>query len=192
MKKNLIAVFFVLLAAGLVAAGEKASPSFGFHAVGGGRYDDVRMCVGSPAGYKGGPIMDIYLDAVLPVNDSVSVVLNLPVMRPVLFGAAFKMLQFEPQMTVEYTSPESGLVFGGGFGAVFHYGPDYKSSLDNRSSDFFAGGPLLSASVGKIVPAKGGYWMPGIKVFYSPLFSSEVDSGQVLGFVLELHYRFGK
>ncbi len=27
--------------------------------MGGGRYDDLRMCVGSPAGVKGGPIADI-------------------------------------------------------------------------------------------------------------------------------------
>jgi len=192
MRKFLIAVSCVLLAAALAAADEKASPGFGFHVIAGGRYDDVRMCVGSPAGFKGGPIMDVYFDVVLPVSDSVSVVFNLPVMRPVLFGAAFKMLQFEPQMTVEYTSGDSGLVFGGGLGGVFHYGPDYKSSLDDRSPDFFAAGPLVSASVGKPIAAKKGYWMPGIKVFYSPLFSADVDFGQVLGASLELHYRFGK
>jgi len=192
MKKVLIAVSCALLLAGMAAADENASPGFGFHVIAGGRYDDVRMCVGSPAGFKGGPIMDVYFDVGLPVSDSVSVVFNLPVMRPILFGAAFKMLQFEPQVTVEYTAAESGLVFGGGLGGVFHYGPDYKSSLDDRGADFLAVGPLFSASAGKPVPAKEGYWMPGIKVFYSPLFPADADFGQVLGASLELHYRFGK
>ena len=190
MKKSLILLSFFILASGMLSAEEKAPLDFGFHVLGGGRYDDVRMCVGSPAGVKGGPIMDVYFDIVMRISDSSAVVLNLPLMRPVLFGAAFRMLQFEPQMTYEYTFLESGFVVGGGAGAVFHYGPDYESSLDDRSEDFFAAGPLFSASVGRRIEAGQGYWMPGIKVFYAPLFSAEKDFGQVLGAALELHYRF--
>ena len=190
MKKNLIVFSCLVILTGALAAEEKALISFGVHAIGGGRYDDVRMCVGSPAGVKGGPIMDVYFDVVLRTGANTALVFNLPVMRPILFGAAFKMLQFEPQMTFEYTSVESGFVFGGGLGAVFHYGPDYKSSLDDRGEDFFAVGPLVSGSVGRRIEARQGYWLPGAKVFYSPLFSAEKKFGGVLGAALELHYRF--
>jgi len=190
MKKDLIAIACSALLTGVLAAEEKAALTFGVHTIAGGRYDDVRMCVGSPAGVKGGPIMDAYLDVVLRTSDETQLVLNLPVMRPILFGAAFGMLQFEPQVTLEYAPAESGFVYGGGLGAVFHYGPDYRSSLEDRSEDFFAVGPLVSASVGKRIDAKQGYWLPGVKVFYSPLFSDDRNLGMVAGAALELHYRF--
>ncbi len=190
MKRNLIVLMCLVILTGILAAEENAPVSFGIHAIAGGRYDDVRMCVGSPAGYKGGPIMDVYLDVVLRTGPDTNLVFNLPVMRPVLFGAAFKMLQFEPQMTLEYSPPSSGFVFGGGLGAVFHYGPDYRASLDDRGEEFSAFGPLVSASVGKRMEAKQGYWQPGAKIFYSPLFSDGENLGTVLGAALELHYRF--
>jgi len=190
MKKYLLVFASLAILAGALAAEEEAALAFGVHAVGGGRYDDVRMCVGSAAGVKGGPIMDVYLDVVLRTGATTDLVFSLPVMRPILFGAAFGMLQFEPQMTLEYTPVRSDFVFGGGLGAVFHYGPDYESSLEDRGEDFFASGPLLSGSVGRRIPAEQGYWLPGVKVFYAPLFSGGENLGTVLGAVLELHYRF--
>lgn len=190
MKKGIVFFSFLALITGILSAQEKPAVSFGVHAVGGARYDDVRMCAASPAGVKGGPIMDVYLDVIVRTGDTTELVFNLPVMRPVLFGAAFQMLQFEPQMTLEYTPAGSDFVFGGGLGAVFHYGPDYASSLEDRGPDFFATGPLLSASVAKRIGTSEGAWLPGVKVFYSPLFSEEKMLGTVLGAVLELHYRF--
>lgn len=190
MKRTLIVLICLVMTTGILAADEKGPISFGIHAIAGGRYDDVRMCVASPAGVKGGPIMDVYLDVVLRTGPETNLVFNLPVMRSVLFGAAFKMLQFEPQMTLEYTPSGSGFVFGGGLGTVFHYGPDYRASLAERGEEFSAFGPLLSASVGKRMEANRGYWQPGVKIFYSPLFAGGKNLGTVLGAALELHYRF--
>ena len=180
--------FFVIT---IISAETGRDASFGLHFLAGGRYDDVRMCVGSDEGVKGGPILDIYLDFRIPKGDSDYLVLNLPVMRPILFGAAFQMLQFEPQLTYEFHSgdPDSPhFVLGAGTGLVFHYGPDYKSSLDSRGDDFFALGPLFSGFIGREFQGKKNSWMPGIKVFYSPLFSGEYDTGKVLGAAFELHY----
>jgi len=190
MKKDLFVFACLVILTGSLAAGEGPALTYGIHAIAGGRYDDVRMCVGSPAGVKGGPIMDVYLDVALRTGANTKLVFNLPVMRPVLFGAAFGMLQFEPQVTLEYTPAGSAFVFGGGLGTVFHYGPDYKSSPDDRGEDFFALGPLVSLSIGRRMGAEKGYWQPGAKVFYSPLFSADQNLGWVLGAALELHYRF--
>ena len=83
------------------------TPSIGKPLVGcsflaGIRYDDLRMCVATPAGVKGGPIADIMASIRFPIDDKSSVSFKIPVMRPVLFGAAFGMLQFEPEVTLEY------------------------------------------------------------------------------------------
>jgi hypothetical protein len=56
----------------------------------GGRYDNYRMCVASPAGVKGGAMADIMFTTKHRLNDHRSLTFNLPVMRPVLFGLAFK------------------------------------------------------------------------------------------------------
>ena len=159
----------------------------------GARYDNLRMCVGSPAGVKGGPIMDIYFDIRFPVSENGTLALNIPIVRPILFAAAFQMLQFEPQVTYEYyfgTKGKPRAVLGAGLGIVFHYGPDYNSSPDNRGESFFAIGPLFSASIGVQFETNKGNWMPGIKLFYAPLFSTEYPVGTVAGGALELHYEF--
>lgn len=66
LKKLVIAVItFAALTVPLAAQTGDESPkpvTFGIHLLGGGRYDDVRMCVGSPPGVPGGPIGEIYLD----------------------------------------------------------------------------------------------------------------------------------
>jgi hypothetical protein len=38
---------------------------------------------------------------------AMAVGLNLPVMRPILFAAAFEMLQFEPEFTFQYRSRDN-------------------------------------------------------------------------------------
>ena len=66
---------------------------FGLKVQAGARYDDVRMCVASPAGAKGGPAMEISFFTEIGVFEKISVLVNVPIMRPILFAAAFKMLQ---------------------------------------------------------------------------------------------------
>ena len=68
----------------------------------GGRYGDMRMCVGSGAGVKGGSIADVMLLFKQNIKPNVDLAFELSVMRPILFGVAFKLLQFEPQVSVEF------------------------------------------------------------------------------------------
>ena len=151
----------------------------------GGRYDNLRMCVASPAGAKGGTLADIMFITKHKLNENHSLTFNLPVMRPVLFGLAFRMLQFEPEFTIEYNkliNEKIDLVTGPGLGISFHYGPDYTSDLSNTGKSFFAMGPFLSWQTGmafkkdSVVKSTAG-----IKAFYAPLFSKERATGTVLG-----------
>ena len=201
-QKLIMALILIAAAgpAGIAAASEPPAGDarrllWGTHLLAGGRYDDVRMFVGSPPGVPGGPIMDVYLDIRIPVGERSRLAINLPLLRPILFGIAFDMLQFEPQMTWETSFPTGGravFVLGGGLGAVFHYGPDYRSDPDAPGPAFFAAGPLFSVSGGLEMTGKnGGTWMPGLKVFYAPLFSAVDGPGTVAGGALELHYIFG-
>jgi len=196
MKSALAVPVMILLAATAALAETPASPTLGVHALAGGRYDDMRMCVGSPRGVPGGPIGEVYLDLAVPVGDRGALVVNVPLMRPLLFGAAFGMLQFEPQLTYEIRlgdgSGSGGArpVLGAGAGAVFHYGPDVDSTPENRGEDFFAAGPLVSGSFGLEFDRRGGTWRPGVKLFYAPLFASGRSVGTVAGGALEIHYGF--
>lgn len=193
MKKYALLILIFVSSFYYVSAQDSPTVTIGLHLLAGGRYDDVRMCVGSPAGVKGGPIMDVYLDIRFPLENNNFLIVNIPIMRPILFGAAFQMLQFEPQVTFEHrfdNGDKPGFVIGGGLGLVFHYGPDYNSSPDNRGASFFAMGPLFTGSAGLLIEGKYGNWIPGVKAFYSPLFSADYITGQVLGGGLELHYEF--
>ena len=90
------------------------------------RHDDVRMCVATDAGVKGGPMADVQLVIRWNLSDDKTLAFNLPVMRPILFLAAFNMFQFEPEVNLEiYNKLESGttIVSGPGFGISFHSGP---------------------------------------------------------------------
>ncbi|MDC7234094.1 MAG: hypothetical protein PQJ58_12745 [Spirochaetales bacterium] len=191
MKKGIL-ILFILLTASLSA--QERDIRYGLHLMMGGRYDNMRMCVGSPPGVKGGPIMDIYFDVRFPVGDQDYLAVNLPVARPILFAAAFNMLQFEPQLTYEHyfsEDGEPGAVVGAGIGLSFHYGPDFNSSKEDPGESFFAMGPYFSASAGWQFDGDKVDWMPGIKAFYSPLFSGEYpETGQVAGAALELHSTF--
>ncbi len=119
----------------------------------GGRYDDVRMCVATPAGVKGGPAMDISFFTEIGIGPDTSVVVNVPVMRPVLFAAAFGMLQFEPDVTLSfrrYDGKDVELWMGPTVGVTLHYGPDYTSgrSGEGRGPSFFAMGPKFGGTFG--------------------------------------------
>ena len=154
------------------------------------RYDDLRMCVATPAGVKGGPIADIMASVHIPLDDHSSVGCNIPVMRPVLFGTAFHMLQFEPEFTLTYTS--SGR-FGhrffieSGIGPSFHWGPDYTTERDAKVRDnFFAAGPIISSLFGLRLPdpnERKGFL--GLRLFYTALFSKERPRGTVIGTAIE-------
>lgn len=168
--------------------------SYGILLMAGGRYDNYRMCVASPAGVKGGSMADIMFITKHKLNDTLSLTFNLPVMRPILFGLAFKMIQFEPEFTLEYNkfiSEKINLVTGPGIGISFHYGPDYTSDLDNLGESFFAMGPFLSWQTGIEFKKKSVVKsVAGLKAFYVPLFAKDRSSGTVLGGALLYTYYF--
>jgi len=162
----------------------------------GGRYDNMRMCVATPAGVKGGPIADIALDTRFAIGDNAAAAISLPLMRPILFGIAFKMLQFEPEVTLEFArgaSDRAQFVVGPGLGVSLHYGPDYRSDTSNKGGSFFAAGPFVSCLLGVQSPGKRVKQRAlGVRAFYVPLFSgaSDLSPGTVLGGALEGRLQF--
>lgn len=173
--------------------------SFGVTLMLGGRYDDLRMCVAIPDSVKGGPIADIMLSTRYHLDNQNAIGLQLPVFRPILFGAAFKMLQFEPQLFYERRIELSGsteFVFQPGLGASFHYGPDYqtkKSTPFEERDNFFAAGPLVSALVGlRFGSDRKLTRMVGLRPFYIPLFADDRETGTILGATLEGHFDFAE
>jgi len=199
MKKEIVgSLFFVILFTYISSSfsEEANNVSFGIHFMVGGRYDNMRMCVASPAGAKGGPIADIMFDTKFRVNDNMSIAFNLPVMRPILFAAAFKMLQFEPQFSFEFRKnikDDKDLIIGPGLGASFHYGPDYKSDKKDKGESFFAMGPFISGLFGyQFSGSSGKNKMFGLRAFYAPLFSgdSDLSPGTVVGGAVEGHFDF--
>jgi len=190
MKKYLIFIFFI---GGLLAQTDiYFSKSYGIMVMGGGRYDDLRMCVGSAAGVKGGPIADIMFVTQSKRSDEKLMSLNIPVFRPILFGAAFKMLQFEPELNWENMATlKNGktIIHGPGVGLSFHYGPDYESDLDNRGENFFAIGPILNYSIGIVLDSESRKKL-ALKAFYIPLFGENENNGNVVGASLQYYYLF--
>jgi hypothetical protein len=173
---------------------------FGIKVSAGGRYDDVRMCIASPAGAKGGPALDVSFFTEIGLKRDVSLTINVPVMRPILFAAAFRMLQFEPEVTLGFRQDAGGkvdLVYGPVVGLTFHYGPDYTSerSGDGRGPSFFAMGPRIGAYLGLDFerPDRTFNFRLGIKPYASPLFPSAgapVGQGVILGGEIEGQLRF--
>jgi len=191
--KRIVCVFIcltVFISSGLYAE-DQQGVSFGIRILGGGRYDNVRMCVGSPAGVPGGPIGEIYFDIRFPVSESGTVVINVPLFRPIVFAAAFDMLQLEPAVTYEHSfGEEDGTqpVVGGGLGIVLHYGPDYNSSPEDPGEAFFSIGPLLNGFAGLKIAETD--FTVGVKGFFSPLFTADRSTGVVAGGGLEMQYNF--
>ena len=187
MKIQQYAVAAIILLACAIPSRGSAGDGFsaGARFMAGGRYDNLRMCVATDAGVKGGPMADIQLTLRYAAGREYAVSFHLPVMRPVLFWTAFDMLQFEPEFTFEYIKPLGGeysFTTGPGLGVSLHYGPDYESDLDNRGDDFFAAGPYISYMCG-IVFRSGN--VLGVRAIYVPLFSEERSTGTVLGAALE-------
>ncbi|MHC1703564.1 MAG: hypothetical protein AB9846_06620 [Tenuifilaceae bacterium] len=173
---------------------EKSKKSYGILFMSGGRYDNLRRCAATSAGTKGGPIADIMLVTRKTISDKYALTFNLPVMRPILFGLAFKMLQFEPEFILEmnkHLSDRVDLVAGPGVGVSFHYGPDYKSELKDPDNSFFAIGPFFSWQTGIAFKRDGiAKSTVGLKAFYTPLFAKDRNVGTVLGGALFYKFMF--
>lgn len=175
--------------------GKTSDVTLGFNFMLGGRYDNLRMCVASPAGAKGGPIADVMFNIRTHFENGTSLGLKLPVMRPILFAAAFSMLQFEPEFTLEFRKEYktgTAFVFGPGLGISLHFGPDYKT--EKTASDpvsFSAGGPFFSFLSGIQKERTSGHrQIFGIRTFYAPLFTDERSPGTVFGGAFEGHFLF--
>jgi hypothetical protein len=173
---------------------------FGIKASPGGRFDNVRMCVASPAGAKGGPSMDVSFNVELPLSRRWSLTIDVPVFRPILFGVAFKMLQFEPEVTFAYRIALKGrtdVLIGPSLGLTMHYGPDYHSAASgaNRGPSFYAMGPRMGVYLGLDFkrPHKTFNFQLGLRPYVTPLFSIDDPAdhrGVVIGGQLEALFRF--
>ncbi|MBN2525815.1 MAG: hypothetical protein JXR76_05425 [Deltaproteobacteria bacterium] len=208
--RNSVLAFFFVFATLFVSTSARAQLTdgtgnadqsiFGFKVSVGGRYDDVRMCVATPPGKKGGPAMDISFFSEIGLRENVSLWVNIPVMRPILFGAAFKMLQFEPEVGLLFRKATDGkvdVVAGPTLGIMLHYGPDYKSdrSGNDRGPSFFAMGPKVGGYVGLDFkrPNEKFNFQLGLSPYVAPLFgiNDEDDhSGVVLGGSIDGLFRF--
>ena len=161
----------------------------------GGRYDNVRRCVATPRGTPGGPAADIQFFMEFAVSREVALTVNLPVMRPILFAAAFKLLQFEPDVTLTWRRPASDRVdwiVGPSLGLSLHYGPDYTSELDGPK--FFALGPTFGGYFGLDFKQPGVFnFQLGLHPYVTPLFGVADPGGHqgvVVGAMLEGPFRF--
>jgi hypothetical protein len=195
--KNIILLLSILMSLVHGIYGQNSQNSRNSHGIlfmTGGRYDNLRMCAASPAGVKGGPIADIMLITKHKLNENHSLTFNLPFMRPILFGLAFKMLQFEPELTLECNkliNEKIDFVSGPGIGISFHYGPDYKSNLSDPSESFFAIGPFISWQTGIAFKKESGVKsIAGFKAFYVPLSAEDRSLGTVLGGALLYTFYF--
>ncbi len=166
----------------------------------GGRYDDVRMCVASDSGTKGGIAADVSLFVDVGLDDDWALHIDLPVMRPILFAAGHEMLQFEPSVTATYrvrTDSSVDVIVGPTLGLSFHYGPDYRSdsSGPGRGPSFFAMGPTFGGYVGVDFtrPGKSFNFQLGVTPYVTPLFSIDdaaTHSGVVAGALLDALFRW--
>jgi len=184
----------------LAGPGAGAPFVWGIKASAGGRYDDVRMCIATDPGVKGGAAAEISLFVELKISGKVSATINLPFFRPLLFGAAFRMLQFEPDVFLNFRheiSRSLDLLFGPTVGLSLHHGPDYNSGPDDeqRGPSFFAMGPKLGAFVALDFkrPGQSFNFQFGLNPYVAPLFATggpEFPDGIVAGGMLEGVLRF--
>lgn len=200
----LISVFLLsILLPGIATAQSdtlKNSFVFGVKVRAGGRYDNVRMCVGSPAGVKGGPAADVSFFMEFGMAGNKALQVDIPLFRPILFAASFDMLQFEPSVILRYRRLMAGntdFIAGPSLGVSLHYGPDYKSesSGENRTESFFAMGPIIGGYFGFEFKRqdKALNIELGVSPYVTPLFSINDPlnhSGVVIGGTLDLSFRF--
>jgi hypothetical protein len=199
-----VAIGTVLFASAVLAQEEGPSRDgtviFGVKVRAGGRFDNVRMCVASPAGAKGGPAMDVSLFAEVGVADEIAIEVDVPFVRPLLFAAAFRMLQFEPSVALKFYRDTSGsmdLVAGPVVGVSLHYGPDYESERkgDGRRPSFFAIGPTVGGYFGLDFarPGETFNFELGLTPYITPLFGvgdPDGHRGLVIGGLIDGSFRF--
>lgn len=166
----------------------------------GARFDNVRMCVATPAGVRGGPAADISFFWENTDSSGQAIELDVPVLRPILFAASFHMLQFEP--TVTYSTRQGDIdknafIVGPTLGLSLHYGPDYKSESKgaNRGPSFFAMGPILGVYLGADFarPGETFNYRLGATPYLTPLFGIGDPAGHrgaAIGALVDNHLRF--
>ena len=192
------ALWLALAPAAATSAGattiDDTRPRYGFGLRGGGRYDNVRMCTATSAGTRGGPAVDLTVFVDWQLWTGARLQVDLPLLRPALFAAAFSMLQLEPQATLKLH--RGWLVFGPSLGLILHYGPDYRSenSAPGRGPSFFALGPSIGGYLGVQWTRPHGWFdlQLGVHPYLAPLFptDSTTDPGVVAGGMLEVDFRW--
>ncbi len=195
MKKTAAILLLIIISAVFSPAEETVS--FGISAAFGGRYDPVRMCAGSPAGVPGGPAGEFFAFIFeYRFGEKFGIGLYLPIARPILFAAAFQMLQFLPEISFTYHLPLPNtnrieLVGILGTGVSLHYGPDYRSDLENRGENFFASGPRVSLLIGPaFMVGKRGMIIVGIKPYFEYLKAVDGGTeGPVIGGEADVQFR---
>ncbi len=207
--RNLVAAVGLVVCAALVAAGPAdglAQPAsqdavvLGVKVRFGGRYDDVRMCVATDAGVKGGIAADVSFFLDLGMTEDWTAHVDIPVMRPILFAAAFRMLQLEPSVSFQRRLRTDGavdFVVGPTLGFSLHYGPDFESepSGTGRRPSFFALGPTVGGYMGLDFkrPGESFNFQLGLTPYVTPLFSvgdPENHRGWVVGGLLDGSFRW--
>ncbi len=180
----LFLLFFSLLT--ISAQSNKSGFEIGFSFAAGGKYDAVRQCVATPRGVTGGPafefgglVLDYRFDNWFAFGGYI------PLLRPILFGAAFQMLQFMPELIFSLYIPvyfKVDLFLIMGMGGSFHYGPgfDYKGNLVDKP--FFAGGPRFSLSFGPRFYINDRFSISvGLKPYFEYLFNSRDGKAGIVG-----------
>lgn len=151
----------------------------------------------------GGIAADISATADIPTSNGSIVQIDLPVMRPILFAAAFHMLQFEPTVTLKFydkSSDAARWLVGPMLGVSLHYGPDYKSEASGvgRTPSFFAMGPIIGGYAGLNFKRSNGdqsRFQLGLSPYIIPLFGIkdlQNRRGIVAGGLLDGSFGFGK
>ncbi|MDC7125541.1 MAG: hypothetical protein PQJ46_08230 [Spirochaetales bacterium] len=194
MKKLSLLLIFLLFMSFSVSAIEQGDFSIGVSFAAGGRYDNVRMCVASPAGFPGGFAMEpAGLVLEYGVTDNFGIGAYIPLGRPLIFALNTQMLQFLPELVFSIHVPITDtldFVLHPALGASLHYGPDYLSDADNRGEDFFAAGPRVSLLGGvEIKHSSGQEFVFGLKPYFEYLFS-DYRSGYVIGGEFDFQYRY--
>jgi hypothetical protein len=182
------------------AEAQEGQVIFGIKIKAGGRFDNVRMCVASSRGSKGGPAADVTFYTEVGLTDDMSISIDLPVFRPVLFAAAFGMLQFEPDVSLLFRAKrgdKADFIVGPTLGLSLHYGPDYNSerAKGKRSPSFFAMGPRIGAYLAADFtrPNETMNFQLGVQPYVTPLFGindPDAHKGVVLGGSIDSLFRF--
>ena len=165
----------------------------------GWKYDDLRMCGATPRGAPHGPDIDIALFVEVPLGENLGLDLNLPLMRPIMFALAGKMLQFEPEVALLFRRHRGGdteLHLGPVLGLSINYGPDLHSGFGAaRRRSFWSLGPRIGAYLGVDFPRPGKTfnYQLGFRSYVTPLWSvgsEEPRRGWVLGLTADSAFRF--